>query len=92
LVLYPSFLSVIFSAKGVAVVTGPAQGTGRATTVRLTDDGFDVAVNDLPLHEKIEVEEEIIRKGRRAAIFPGDVSSDADVKGMVEGTVNMLSG
>ncbi|PBK96089.1 short chain oxidoreductase [Armillaria gallica] len=84
------------SAKGVAVVTGAAQGIGKAIALRLADDGFDVAVNDLPLPEKIaklkEVEEEIIRKGRRSAIFPGDVSSDIDVKGMVEGTVNTLGG
>ncbi|KAK0492373.1 NAD-P-binding protein [Armillaria luteobubalina] len=84
------------SAKGVAVVTGAAQGIGRAIALRLADDGFDVAVNDLPLPDKIaklkEVEEEIIRKGRRSAIFPGDVSNDTDVKGMVEGTVNMLGG
>ncbi|KAK0185416.1 hypothetical protein F5146DRAFT_1227819 [Armillaria mellea] len=84
------------SAKGVAVVTGAAQGIGKAIALRLADDGFDVAVNDLPLPDKIaklkEVEEEIIRKGRRSAIFPGDVSSDIDVKGMVEGTVNMLGG
>ncbi len=84
------------SAKGVAVVTGAAQGIGKAIALRLADDGFDVAVNDLPLPEKIaklkEVEHEIIRKGRRSAIFPGDVSSDIDVKGMVEGTVNTLGG
>ncbi len=75
---------------------GATQRIGKAIALQLADDGFDVVVNDLPLPEKIaelkEVEEEIIRKGRRAAILPGDVSSDIGVEGMEEGTVNTLGG
>ncbi|KAJ6452766.1 NAD-binding protein [Mycena sanguinolenta] len=35
------------SSKGVVLVTGAAQGIGRSIALRLADDGFDVAVNDI---------------------------------------------
>ncbi len=83
-------------SKGVAVVTGAAQGIGKAIALRLADDGFDVAVNDISLDAKIiklqEVQAEIIEKGRRCGVFPGDVSNEEDVKSMVEGVVDMLGG
>ncbi len=82
--------------KGVAVVTGAAQGIGKAIALRLADDGFDVAVNDIALDVKItklqEVQAEIIQKGRQCGVFPGDVSNEEDVKSMVEGVVDTLGG
>ncbi|PBK62212.1 acetoin reductase family protein [Armillaria solidipes] len=82
--------------KGVAVVTGAAQGIGKAIALRLADDGFDVAVNDIALDVKItklrEVQAEIIEKGRQCGVFPGDVSNEGDVKSMIEGVVDTLGG
>ncbi|KAK0486685.1 short chain oxidoreductase [Armillaria luteobubalina] len=84
------------ASKGVAMVTGSAQGIGKAIALRLADDGFDVAINDISLDVKInkltEVKAEIIQKGRQCGIFPGDVSNEEDVKRIVEGVVNTLGG
>ncbi|KAG1874902.1 hypothetical protein F4604DRAFT_1903789 [Suillus subluteus] len=35
-------------SKGVALITGSAQGIGRSIALRLARDGFNVALNDLP--------------------------------------------
>ncbi|EJD06794.1 NAD-binding protein [Fomitiporia mediterranea MF3/22] len=79
-------------APKVAIVTGGAQGIGYAITRRLTDDGFDVAVNDIPAKQKELdiVVEEVRQKGRRAIAVPGDVSSEPDVVVLVESTVRDL--
>ncbi|KAK0218615.1 hypothetical protein EDD85DRAFT_353344 [Armillaria nabsnona] len=84
------------TSKGVAVVTGAGQGIGKAIALRLADDGFDIAVNDIALDAKInklrDVQAEIIEKGRQCGVFPGDVSNEEDVKSIVEGVVNTLGG
>ncbi|KAJ7355942.1 hypothetical protein DFH08DRAFT_853967 [Mycena albidolilacea] len=76
----------------VALVTGAAQGIGRAIALRLANDGLDVAVNDL--HGKIDslnaVVEEIRRLGRRAFAVTSDVSKEDEVKAMVEAAVSAL--
>ena len=76
----------------VAIVTGAAQGIGRAIAHRLAEDGIDVAVNDIPpkLKELEEVVEEVRKKGRRAIAFAGDVSSEKDVAALVEKTASEL--
>ena len=70
----------------VAIVTGAAQGIGRAVAQRLAEDGIDVAVNDISSKEEQlnEVVEELRKKGRRAIAVPGDVSAEADVIAIVE--------
>jgi NAD(P)-dependent dehydrogenase (short-subunit alcohol dehydrogenase family) len=76
----------------VALVTGAAQGIGRAIALRLANDGLDVAVNDLP--GKIDslgaVVEEIRRLGRRAFAVTSDVSKEDEVKAMVQAAVSAL--
>ena len=77
--------------KGVAVVTGAARGIGRGIALRLADDGFDVAVNDLPgTPELDEVIKTIEGKGRRALATPGDVSDEATVTQIVHSVVTTL--
>lgn len=79
---------------GAALVTGSAQGIGRAISLRLADDGFDVAVNDIPQNRPAldSLVEEIKAKGRHAVAVPADVSQEAQVKGMVAKAVEDLGG
>lgn len=93
----PSFFPlspVNMSSKGVALVTGSAQGIGRGIALRLAEDGFDVAVNDIPSKttELASVAEEIRGKGRKAIVVAADVTVEDQVKGMVESTVKELGG
>ena len=78
-------------SKGVALITGAARGIGRAIALRLADDGYDVAVNDLPgTSELDEVVEVIVKKGRRAIATPGDVSDESAIVDMIQSTVKTL--
>ncbi|KZP23959.1 NAD-binding protein [Athelia psychrophila] len=79
---------------GVALVTGSAQGIGRAISLRLADDGFDVAVNDVPSNQPAldSLVEEIKAKGRKSVAVPTDVTHEEQVKEMVTKAVKDLGG
>lgn len=74
------------SIRGVAIVTGAAQGIGRAIALRLADDGFDVAINDLgSAKENLEtLHQEIVSKGRKSFICIGDMSEEDQVAHLVD--------
>ncbi|KAK0439421.1 acetoin reductase family protein [Armillaria borealis] len=80
------------STKGVALITGSSQGLGRAIALRLAEDGFDVSINDLPskTRELDALAADIIAKGRRSCIVPGDVSVESDVISIIDNTVHEL--
>jgi len=69
----------------VAIVTGAAQGIGRAIALRLAADGLDVALNDLPSKraELDQVVAEITSTGRRAIAVLADCISESAVEAMV---------
>lgn len=76
----------------VAIVTGAAGDLGKVIALRLANDGFDVAVNDLPVR-KDDVDAlvgQISENGRRSLVVIGDVSVEEDVKNIVERTANEL--
>ncbi len=64
----------------IAVVTGGAQGIGRACALVLAEAGADVAVADLNIEKLGAVAREIEAIGRKAMVLDLDVSSADSVK------------
>jgi NAD(P)-dependent dehydrogenase (short-subunit alcohol dehydrogenase family) len=81
-------------SRGVALVTGSAQGIGRGIALRLADDGFDVAINDIASQKSLidQIVTLIQAKGRRSLAVVADVSVEHDVKAMIESVVENLGG
>lgn len=81
-------------AKGIALITGSAQGIGRGIALRLARDGFDIALNDLPLKrdQLRAVASDIESMGRKTHLVPGDVAVEDDVKTIVHDTAEALGG
>jgi len=87
----------------VVLITGAGRlrGIGRATALRLADEGADIVVSasrrdpsQFPEHEKEQgwkgspsVAEEIRAKGRRALAFDCDVTKRADVEALMAATI-----
>ncbi|KAI0266331.1 hypothetical protein BC834DRAFT_874021 [Gloeopeniophorella convolvens] len=75
----------------VAIITGAARGIGRGIALRLSEDGFAVAVNDLPNTPELdELVQEIEGQGRRAFSVPADVSVEGQVEQMIQKVVQEL--
>lgn len=69
----------------VAIVTGGARGIGRASALRIAEEGRDVVVTDVT--DGTEVVREIEALGQRALFIHTDVTDEAAVHGAVEKTV-----
>jgi len=65
------------TSKGVALVTGAANGIGKGIALRLAADGFDVPVNDVEsnLAELEALARELRSVGGRTATVIADVST-----------------
>jgi meso-butanediol dehydrogenase/(S,S)-butanediol dehydrogenase/diacetyl reductase len=74
----------------VALVTGAAQGIGRAIAIRLASDGADVAVNDIQSDAAEKVVTEINRTGRKGMAAVADVSDRDAVQDMAGNVVSKL--
>lgn len=81
-------------AKGIALITGSAQGVGRSIALRLARDGFDISLNDLPSKrdQLRAVANDVENVGRRAHLVSADITVEDDVKGMVCSTAEELGG
>jgi short-subunit dehydrogenase involved in D-alanine esterification of teichoic acids len=88
------FLTNMFVPKGIALITGSAQGIGRGIALRLAKDGFDIALNDVTTKHKqlTAVATEIESLGRKTCIVHADVSEEDQVKQMVHSSVDRLGG
>lgn len=71
----------------VAIVTGAGRGIGRAIALRLASDGATMVVSDVNLDNVTKVAEEIKAQGGRARALRTDVTSEADVKELVDTAV-----
>jgi len=76
--------------KKVAIVTGAAQGIGKAIALALGREGADVVVADLQLGKVKEVAQEIERMGKRSLAIQSDVTIYKQVEEMVEKTIDQF--
>ncbi len=79
----------------VALVTGAAQGIGRAIALRLARDGFDLALVDWNAKQLPGVQREIEHAGGKALVLTADLTQFAEIKRVVQaaadwGTLNVL--
>jgi NAD(P)-dependent dehydrogenase (short-subunit alcohol dehydrogenase family) len=83
-----------YTGTGVALITGSSQGIGKAIALRLAQDGFDIALNDIAakVDQLKEVEKEIQGMGKRTVVITADVSSEDEVQRMVDTVAQVLGG
>ena len=74
----------------VAVITGAASGTGRATAVRFAREGAAVVVADLNSPAGEETISEITAAGGSAVFQYTDVGSEADLKALFDRALKVI--
>jgi len=68
----------------VALVTGAAQGIGKAVALLLARNGADIVVSDINLEKAEETAKEVQTLGRKALAIKVNVAAIGDVERMVE--------
>lgn len=78
----------------IAIVTGAAQGIGRAIALRLAQDGLDVVAFDLPSKaSKLDgLVQDIASRNQRGIAVLGDASKESDIQNLVETAVKSFGG
>jgi 3-oxoacyl-[acyl-carrier protein] reductase len=73
----------------VAVITGAAQGIGRAIATTLAQQGADVVVSDIQLEKAETTAKEIMAEtGQKVIAVHADVVDSASVKAMIDRTID----
>jgi 3-oxoacyl-[acyl-carrier protein] reductase len=75
----------------VALVTGAAQGIGKAVALLLAQRGADIIVSDINLEKAEETSQEITTLGRRAMAFRANVAVVEEVEKMVQAIIERFS-
>ena len=76
----------------VAIVTGGANGIGRACCVRFAEEGADVVVADLDAEQGEETVRLVRAAGRDARFVRTDTTSEADCLAMVQAAADAFGG
>ncbi len=85
--------SELFNLKGkTAIVTGGANGIGKATAVILAQHGANVAIGDFNLEDAKKTAKELEGFGVKAIAIECNVLKDEDLVNLVETTVKELGG
>ncbi len=69
-----------------AIVTGSAQGIGKAISVKLAEKGLNIVVSDILIDEAKKTAAEIEKLGVKAIAVKTDVSNAEDVKDLIRTT------
>ena len=78
------------------IVTGAGSGIGKATAIRLAEEGGKVVVSDINLESAKKVAEEIVSKGQTSIAVKTDVSNDKEAQELIDkcvkefGTVHVV--
>jgi NAD(P)-dependent dehydrogenase (short-subunit alcohol dehydrogenase family) len=67
----------------VAIVTGAANGLGRAIAIRLSEEGATIVAADIDEGNGREVVDELKKNDRQASFVKLDLKDEKDVKSMV---------
>ena len=76
----------------VAVITGAGSGIGRATSMRLANDGASIVVADVDEAMSAETVKLIEKEGGRAMFVRADVTQEADARKMIDAAVQKFGG
>ncbi len=85
--------SKLFDLTGkVAIITGGANGIGKATAILLAKAGANIAIGDFKLEDAEKTAKEIEQLGVKAIAVSCNVLKDEDLVNLVETTVKKLEG